>query len=111
MPNAKGWYTKEEVLATGLPYYIPKSKRWTSKPYPFAVLLSKSRCKELGIPILSSGREKPSAFRYAAAAGAGSGDNQHRYIPLYDRTDVFDTGKLSMHILFDHEVMKDGEEE
>lgn len=111
MPNAKGWFTKEEVLETGLPYYIPRSKRWTHKPYPFAVLLSKSRCKELGIPILSNGREKPSAFRYAAAAGTGSSDNQHRYIPLYDRTDVFEGGELDVHILFDHEVMRDGEEE
>jgi len=111
MPNDKGWYTKAEVEETGLPYYIPRSKRWTHKPYPFAVLLSKSRCKELGIPILSSGREKPSAFRYAAAAGTGSGDNQHRFIPLYDRTDVYEAGEISLEELFDYEVMKDGEEE
>ncbi|WP_144940153.1 hypothetical protein [Paenibacillus sp. 32O-W] len=105
MPNEKGWHTKSEVLETGLPYYIPRSKRWTYTPYPFAVLLSKSRCKELGIPILSSGREKPSAFRYAAAAGTGSGDNQHRFIPLYDRTAVFISGEIDMSVLFAGELM------
>ncbi|BFH11209.1 hypothetical protein P4K96_01040 [Bacillus cereus] len=105
MPNKKGWYTKEEVEATGLPYYIPASRRWTAKPYPFAVLLTKSRCKELKMPILASGREKPSAFRYAAAAGTGGSteDKQYRYIPLYDRTAAYHEVKEE---LYDHEIMK-----
>jgi hypothetical protein len=105
MPNEKGWYTKEEVLETGLPYYIPRSDKWTSEPYPFAVLLTKSRCKQLGMPILRSGNEKPSAFKYAANAGSGTGDLNHRYVPLYDRTDVFEAGELSISILFKGEMM------
>ena len=105
MPNEKGWYSKNEVLETGLPYYIPASKRWTHEPYPFAVLLTKSRCREFGIPILSSGNEKPSAFRYAAAAGTGTDDKTHRYYPLYDRTSVFVSGELSMNLLYEHEIM------
>lgn len=106
MPNEKGWYNKEEVLATGLPYYIPRSGRWTHEPYDFAVLLTKSRCKGFGIPILCKmGYEAPSAFRYAAAAGTGTDDKLHRYIPLYDRTDVFEHGEISMSKLYDHEIM------
>lgn len=71
MPNDAGRYSKEEVIASGLPYYIPKSKRWTHTPYPFAILISKSRCERFGMPILGSGREKPSAFLYSASAGTG----------------------------------------
>jgi len=109
MPNEKGWYTKEEVLETGLPYYIPTSKRWTHSPYPFAVLLSKSRCEKLGVPILSSGREFPSAFRYKSSAGTGKSntDKRYRYIPLYDRTDAYDAIKEK---LFEHEMMGEKEE-
>jgi len=84
LPNEIGWYTKDEVQATGLPYWITASKRWTHAPYDFAILLSRSRCKELGAPILSNGYEHPIAFRYASAA-----QGQHRYIPLYDRTDLY----------------------
>lgn len=106
MPNEKGWFTKEEVLETGLPYYIPASERWTHEPYDYAVLLTKSRCKEFGIPILSNGMEKPSAFRYAAAAGTGTSDKLHRYFPLYDRTDVFTSGEISFNKLFKGETME-----
>lgn len=105
MPNKKGWHNKEEVLETGLPYYINDSKGWSESPYDYAVLLTKSRCKEFGIPILSSGSERPSAFRYAAAAGTGTGDNSHRYYPLYDRTDIFKAGEIDMKLLFAHEIM------
>ncbi len=111
MPNAKGWLTKEEVLETGLPYYIPASNRWTSTPYKFAVLLTKSRCKEFGMPILPNGHEKPSAFRYAAAAGTGTDDKMHRYIPLYDRTSVFERGELPMNVLYPGEIMRLEEDE
>ncbi|AYB48169.1 MULTISPECIES: hypothetical protein [Paenibacillus] len=48
--NKKGWYAKEEVLETRFPYYNSISKRWTDTPYPFAVLLTKSRCNDLGDP-------------------------------------------------------------
>lgn len=107
MPNAKGWYTKEEVLETGLPYYIPASDRWTNTPYPFAVLLSRSRCEKLGVPILSNGYEKPSAFRYSAAAGTGTDDKKHRYVPLYDRTDAYEEIKDK---LLKYEIMGDPNE-
>ncbi|MEO3947661.1 hypothetical protein [Gorillibacterium sp. CAU 1737] len=105
MPNEKGWYTKEEVLATGLPYYIPASKRWTAMPYDYAVLMTKSRCKQLGMPILSSGNEDPCAFRYASGASMGSDTKAYRYIPLYDRTDVFEAGELDVNILYPGELM------
>ncbi len=105
MPNEKGWYTKEEVLESGLPYYIPASSRWTAEPYDYAVLLTKSRCKEFGIPILSNGLERPSAFRYGAAAGTGTGDSTHRYFPLYDRTSVFTSGEIAFNKLFKGETM------
>ncbi|MCM3492871.1 hypothetical protein M4D52_05375 [Paenibacillus lactis] len=109
MPNKKGWYTKEEVLETGLPYFIPSSKRWTDTPYPFAVLLTKSRCDELGIPILASGREMPSAFRYLALAGRGTNeDKRYRYAPLYDRTDAY---HLIKDQLYPHEIMGDPDNE
>ncbi len=104
MPNEKGWYTKEEVLETGLPYYNTTTKRWTDERYEFAVLLTKSRCKELRIPILSNGNEKPSAFRYAAGSGVGTGDSKHRFFPLYDRTEVFE-GEIGMVVLYPHEIM------
>ncbi|MFK4167222.1 hypothetical protein ACI2LM_13330 [Paenibacillus lautus] len=109
MPNRKGWYTKEEVVETGLPYFIPSSKRWTDTPYPFAVLLTKSRCVDLGVPILASGREKPSAFRYIALAGRGTNDDKrYRYAPLYDRTDAY---HLIKDQLYPHEIMGDPDNE
>ncbi|MEK5163160.1 hypothetical protein NYE69_12585 [Paenibacillus sp. FSL R5-0527] len=102
MPNVQGRFTKEEVIQTGLPYYIPTSNRWTHEPYEFAVLLSKTRCKQLGIPILSSGREKPSAFLWSPAAGTGTSDLTHRYVPLYDRTDAYNEIKDK---LYPREIM------
>ncbi|MCU6798014.1 hypothetical protein OB236_38405 [Paenibacillus sp. WQ 127069] len=106
MPNQIGWYTKEEVLQTPLPYYIPSSDRWTSTPYPYAVLLTKSRCAELGMPILRNGAERPSAFKYSAKAGIGTDDKKHRYIPLYDRTSVFTSSELLPDILYKGEIME-----
>lgn len=107
MPNKKGWYTKEEVLETGLPSYNSNSKRWTHEPYPFAVLLTKTRCKELGVPILESGRELPSAFRHIALAGRGTNDDKrYRYAPLYDRTVSYELLKEE---LYEHEIMGDPE--
>lgn len=104
MPNNKGWYTKEEVLETGLPSYNSNSKRWTHEPYPFAVLLTKTRCNELGIPILESGRELPSAFRHIALAGRGgsSEDKRYRYAPLYDRSEAYHLIKDQLYV---HEIM------
>jgi hypothetical protein len=106
MPNEKGWYTKEEVANTGLPYYIPTSERWTETPYEFAVLLTKSRCREFGIPILGNGAERPSAFLYNPLAGRGTNDKTHRYVPLYDRSSVFETGEIDMDRLYKREFMR-----
>ena len=108
MPNEKGWFSKQEVLDTGLPYFIPASRRWTAVPYEFAVLLTKTRCERLGVPILSSGRENPSAFRYTASAGTGrsSEDKRYRYIPLYDRTDAYELLKEE---LYPYEIMQSKE--
>lgn len=89
MPNKQGRYNKAEVLDSGLPYYIPRSNRWEGQTYPFAILLTKTRCKKLGVPILSNGLEGPSAFLFSANAGTGTDDKKHRYIPLYDRTDAY----------------------
>lgn len=105
MPNKEGRYSSTEVAALGLPIYIPSSKRWTKKPYKLAVLLSKSRCKEFEVPILSNGLEKPSAFLYAANAGMGTPDKSHRYVPLYDRTVVF-VREIGLDKLIDREIMK-----
>ncbi|RXZ84606.1 hypothetical protein EBB07_00900 [Paenibacillaceae bacterium] len=104
MPNAQGRYTKAEVVASGLPYYIPASKRWTSKPYRFAVLLPESRCDRFRVPITRN-REKPSAFLYSASAGTGTNDKRHRYIPLYDRTDAMQA--VADARLYPHEIMKE----
>lgn len=35
MPNKQGRYTKQEVLESGLPYYIPRFKRWKARYFPF----------------------------------------------------------------------------
>ncbi|WP_088832618.1 hypothetical protein [Paenibacillus tyrfis] len=84
MPNDQGRYAKAEVVASGLPYYIPSSSRWTSRPYPYAILLSKTRCEQYNVPTEEG--EQPAAFLYAANAGRGTDDLRHRYVPLYDRT-------------------------
>lgn len=96
MPNTQGRFNRQEVLESGLPYFIPRTGQWNGKTYPFAVLLSKTRCKELGVPIMEKG-EQPSAFLYAANAGSGSNDNQHRYYALYDRTDAYPEIKDKLH--------------
>ncbi|MNI37182.1 hypothetical protein D3C73_912620 [compost metagenome] len=97
MPNEQGRFNRQEVLESGLPYFIPRTGRWNGTTYPFAVLLSKTRCKELGVPILMDGHEKPSAFLYSANAGAGTNDTNHRYHALYDRTDAYEEIKDRLH--------------
>lgn len=104
MPNEKGWYTKEEALATGLPLWIKvdsyKPGRWTAEPYAHAVLLTRTRCKRLGMPALRNGNEAPCAFKYNNAVSSS-----YRYVPLYDRTDVFESGELPYSILYEGEMM------
>lgn len=102
MPNEQGRYNRQEVIDSGLPYFIPRSGQWNGNTYPFAVLLSKTRCKELGVPILDNSHEAPSAFLYSANAGAGTKDNTHRYHALYDRTEAYDEIKDK---LYPREIM------
>lgn len=102
MPDNKGWLTKDDAHATGLPIWIKQNSqmpgRWTDDPYKHAVLLTKTRCKELKIPVLNDGMEAPCAFRYANGALSS-----YRYVPLFDRTSVFEKGELL------YSVLKDGE--
>ncbi|MBJ6362122.1 hypothetical protein ACFOQM_12550 [Paenibacillus sp. GCM10012307] len=102
MPNATGRYCKSEVAASGLPYYIPRSKRWTSQPYAHAVFLTANRCKMFGLPVRDN--ESPSAFLFSASAGYGTDDNKHRYLPLYERTQ--EMLKMRDARLYPHEIMK-----
>ncbi|MNC11593.1 hypothetical protein D3C75_592940 [compost metagenome] len=90
-------FSLKEVMDSGLPYYVTRSGNWLGNKYPFAVLLSKTRCKELGVPILPEGREKPSAFLYVPLLGRGTKDNSKRYVGLYDRTDAYDEIKDRLH--------------
>jgi hypothetical protein len=103
MPNEQGRYNSTEMIATGLPVYIPSSKRWTKKPYPLAVLISRSRCTHFGAPVRE--QEPPAAFLYAANAGQGTGDLNHRYVPLFDRTEAFKNG-IDIDKLIDREIMR-----
>jgi hypothetical protein len=105
VPNEEGRFNKEEAYGTGLPIYIPASKRWTERPYPFAILLSKSRCADFKTPITS--QERPKAFLYAANAGAGTNDLKHRYVPLYDRTEAL-RDDASGKLLYEREIMRGG---
>ncbi|OBZ15874.1 hypothetical protein A8L34_27905 [Bacillus sp. FJAT-27264] len=88
MPNKEGRFNRQEVKDSGLPYFIPRSGKWNGETYSFAVLLSKTRCKELHVPVMEEG-EQPAAFLYSANAGAGTNDTGHRYHALYDRTDAY----------------------
>lgn len=101
MPNKEGRYSKMEVVNSELPVYIPRSRRWTSKPYPFAILMSKYRAKYFNVSV--NPHAKPAAFLYAASAGKGTNDQQHRYVPLFNMTKEM-TGKDAR--LFPHEVMQ-----
>jgi hypothetical protein len=105
VPNKEGRYNREEAYGSGLPIYIPNSKRWTHTPYEFAVLISRSRCNHFGVPALSDGKEKPSALLYAANAGMGTNDLKHRYVPLYDRTSVF-VNEIGLKELIPREIMR-----
>lgn len=102
MPNERGWFNKEEAYATGLPIFIKTSDtvpgHWTHEPYPHAVLLTRTRCKQLGMPIIL--REAPCAFKYLKRNASN-----YCYVPLYDRTSVFESGELSYSILKEGEIM------
>jgi hypothetical protein len=102
MPNKEGRYNKLEVKRSGLPVYIPRSSRWTSKPYRFAVLMSKSRCQRFDLPVNRG--ESPAAFLYSASAGTGTNDLSHRYYPLYDRTEAMAANEAAR--LYPHEIMQ-----
>lgn len=108
MPNNKGWLTKDEAYATGLPIWIKSDSHklgyWTKEPYGHAVLLTRTRCSQLKMPALPDGRETACAYRYAQGA-----PSSYRYVPLYDRTSVFESGELPYSILLDGEIMSKGE--
>lgn len=104
MPNKEGRYNKLEVQHSGLPVYIPRSRRWTSKPYRFAVLMSKNRCQHFGCPVKPD--EFPAAFLFSSNAGAGTNDQRHRYYPLYDRTEAMSGNESAR--LYPHEIMQPG---
>lgn len=101
MPNEKGWWTKEEMLETELPCYNPITEKWSHIPYDLAVLLTRSRCKQLKMPALRNGYEKPSAFFYN-----NKPNDKYRYVPLYDRTDVLIAGEIARSELYDREIME-----
>lgn len=102
MPNKEGRYNKLEVKRSGLPVYIPRSSRWTNKPYRFAVLMTKKRCQHFGVSIKQD--ETPAAFLFSSNAGAGTSDQQHRYYPLYDRTEAMAANEAAR--LYPHEIMQ-----
>ncbi|SDF35759.1 hypothetical protein SAMN04488542_109120 [Fontibacillus panacisegetis] len=102
MSNRQGRYNKLEVERSGLPVYIPRSSRLTSKPYRFAVLMSKSRCQRFDLPVNRG--ESPAAFLYAANAGTGTNDLTHRYYPLFDRTEAMADDESAR--LYPHEIMQ-----
>lgn len=105
MPNEKGWLTKEEVLETRLPYYQKKiwdgkEAGWNYEPYSCAALLTRTRCKQLGMPALRNGNEAQSAYLYVNPTS-----DKYRFVPLFDRTDVFEAGELPWSILKPYEKM------
>lgn len=103
MPNKFGWMSKEEVLATGLPYFSMKDDigGWSSKAFSFAVLISMTRCKQFKCPILKNGKEKPSAYRYCKAP-----ISKYCFVPLYDRTEFYLSGNIDRKSLVPHEIME-----
>ncbi|MNC45171.1 hypothetical protein D3C75_941190 [compost metagenome] len=89
MPDKRGWMQKKEAEESGLPIYYPAGKgRWTKKPYTIAVLLTRTRCQQLGVPAMSPDSESPSALLYKALSGSKV-DDRYRYVPLYDRTEAY----------------------
>jgi hypothetical protein len=74
-----GYYNKQEVEATGLPFWA--GSRWIhpDKFKDMCVILTKSRAKHFRVPIEKG--EQPAAFRYCVA-----GPGPHKYTALYDRT-------------------------
>ncbi|MFD2328763.1 hypothetical protein ACFSR7_05820 [Cohnella sp. GCM10020058] len=104
MPNEKGWFTKEEAHESGLPLWMKvdskKPGKWTKKPYANAVLLTRTRCNQLKMPALQNGKEASSALKYNNAESS-----KYRYVPLFDRSSVFEAGELSYDILLDGELM------
>lgn len=90
--NNKRFYTREEVEATGKPFFT--GHRWIGLDgHQKRILLTRTRCQKLNRPVGNG--ENPAAFRYSIHAPANE-----KYIPLYDRTKE----KISEEELFPREI-------
>ncbi|MFD1777043.1 hypothetical protein [Paenibacillus rhizophilus] len=83
MPNKKGWLTKNEMMDTGQPCFIPDAAgaltgRWFGTPPLGGILLTATRCKQLGCPVKTN--EYAVAYFYSAAA-----PDHFRYVPFFHR--------------------------
>jgi hypothetical protein len=62
----KSYFTRDEVEQTGLPFYT--GHRWFGTVQHFCILMTKSRCKELDVPVVDD--EMPVFSLYSQWAGA-----------------------------------------
>ncbi len=82
------WLNKQQVQATGKPCLIPKQieingewiweGKWIGPPPVCDILLTFTRCKQLGCPVLEN--ESPAAYVYKQ-----SEPSQFRYVPYFAR--------------------------
>jgi hypothetical protein len=83
MPNRKGWLTKNEMMDTGMPCFIPDAVgaltgRWYGSPPGDGIMLTRTRCAQLDAAVKDS--EEAVAFFYVATIA-----ENYRYIPFYHR--------------------------
>lgn len=80
-PEQAGYYTKEQVIKSGLPYWT--GFRWINgdRFRQEMFLLTKSRCRTVGVPYKPG--ELPAAFRYCVA-----GPGPAKYAALYERKSI-----------------------
>lgn len=74
-----GWLNRAEMIAAGKPFFNPVLKKWMGSFSDMHILMSRSRCKEIGMPVKPG--EEAVAYRLINSA-SGS----RRWMPLYDRT-------------------------
>lgn len=87
------WWTKEEAEATGLPIF--GFYKWSDGKEPSAqILLTESRCAELGVPVRTE--ELPVAFRFSV-----NGEAKRKFCRLFDRT-----GQVNESDLLEKEIVK-----
>lgn len=86
---SKNWLTKEEALKSGK--LCSANNSYRNAVNSGRKFLSKSRCDDIGIPVKKA--EEPAAFVYN-----DEGVRPKFYMPLYERTDFFQTNKkLEIH--------------